>query len=147
MNLNPNFKEFVRLLNEHGVEYIIVGGYAVVLHGYLRATGDMDIWIRPSPQNAERVVRTVEDFGFGSVGLKAEVFQKEDVIVQLGHPPLRIDLITAADGLLFDACYPKRAVAEVEAGLKANFIDLKSLKTNKLAVGRPKDLDDLENLK
>lgn len=146
MNLDPNFKEFVRLLNKHGVEYLIVGGYAVVLHGYVRATGDIDIWVRSSGQNAERVLRSIEEFGFGSLGLKAGDFEKEGTIIQLGRPPLRIDLITNPDGLKFDTCYSRRVVAEVEKGLSADFIDLESLKANKRTVGRPKDLDDLENL-
>jgi hypothetical protein len=145
MNLDPNFKEFVQLLNEHDVEYLVVGGYAVVAHGYVRATGDIDIWIRPAKPNAMKVVQVLEEFGFGALGLKAGDFL-EDTIVQLGRPPLRIDLVTKPEKLSFDECYAKRIFVDVDRGLKMNVIDLESLKENKKAVGRPRDLDDLEHL-
>ncbi len=147
MNLHPDFKEFIRLLNNHGVEYLVVGGYAVVVHGYVRATGDIDIWIRPSLNNAMKVVQVLNEFGFGSLGLTEAEFQKDDTIVQFGHPPLRIDLLTTPERLSFSECYAKRLQVEIEKGLILNVVDLESLKTNKLAVGRAKDLDDLENLK
>lgn len=146
MNLHPDFREFVRLLNKHNVEYLVVGGYAVVAHGYVRATGDIDIWIRPTKSNAVKIIRVLGEFGFGSLGLKEEDFMEKDAIVQLGRPPLRIDLVTNPEKLSFDECYPKRLRVEVDGELGVNIIDLISLKINKKAVGRAKDLDDLENL-
>ena len=142
---DPDFKEFIQLLNENRVEYLLVGGYAVVLHGYPRLTGDMDIWVRPSAENAEKVVKTLNDFGVGSLGFKLEDFSTEGKVNQLGVPPVRIDVITAIDGVTFDKAYAGRSVIEVH-GLKISLIGFDDLLTNKKKSGRPRDIDDLNNL-
>jgi hypothetical protein len=84
--LNPDFKEFIRLLNEHNVRYLVVGGYAVALHGYPRYTKDIDIWIWLDPENAERIIAALADFGFGSLAIQAEDFTTPDQVIQLGYP-------------------------------------------------------------
>ena len=143
--LSRDFKEFVALLNSHGVEYLVVGGYAVVMHGRPRYTGDLDIWVRSSPDNAARLMRTLNEFGFGELGLKEADFLKREHVVQLGYPPFRIDLLTDIDGVKFDAAWPQKQVV-IHDGLNINLIGLSDLKKNKKATGRPRDIDDLENL-
>ncbi len=143
---SPDFKEFLQLLNDHGVEYMLVGGYAVGFYGYPRYTGDLDIWVKPSRESGERLKRVLEKFGFGSLTITAEDFAKDDAVIQLGYPPLRIDLVTTLDGVSFDECYMRRQTYAAE-GVSVDFIALDDLKRNKRTVGRTRDLDDLENLK
>ena len=143
--LNQDFKEFIKSLNDNGVQYLVVGGYAVAFHGHPRYTKDLDIWIRVSPENAGSLVKAIREFGFESLGLTENDFMNPDQIIQLGFPPNRIDLIAQADGIEFDACYPTRMEIEIE-GIPVNFIDLENLKRNKKASGRHQDLADLENL-
>jgi predicted nucleotidyltransferase len=142
---NQDFKEFLQALNENDVRYLVVGGYAVALHGYPRYTKDIDLWIERSPENARKIVQALDDFGFGSLGLKENDFLEPDMIIQLGYPPNRIDLITSLAGVDFVSCFSTRMVVEVE-GLQVNFIDLENLKKNKKAVGRKQDLADVEHL-
>ena len=146
MILNPDFKEFFQLLNANKVHYLIIGGYAVAYHGYPRYTRDVDIWIWVNPENAARVLKTLGDFGFASLGLKASDFLEPETIIQLGYAPNRIDLIMGAPGVKFEECYSTR-VEEVIDGITLNFIDLENLKKSKKASGRPQDLADIENLK
>ncbi|MFO7495270.1 MAG: DUF6036 family nucleotidyltransferase [Desulfobacterales bacterium] len=146
MMLSKDFKEFIELLNEHNVKYLLVGGYAVAFHGHPRYTKDLDVWIELSPENADKVIKSLEKFGFGSLGLKPGDFLESDQIIQLGYPPNRIDILTTLKKLKFESCYKARVEVEIQ-GLKINFIDLESLKQNKLATGRPQDLADVENLK
>jgi predicted nucleotidyltransferase len=144
--LNPDFKEFIQSLNDNHVRYLVIGGYAVALHGYPRYTKDIDIWIEMTPDNAENMVKALEQFGFASLGLRAADFLAPDQIIQLGYPPNRIDLITTPPGLEFKSCYTARVPVEMD-GVTIDFIDLENLKKNKLASGRLQDLADLENLK
>lgn len=143
--LSEDFKEFLRLLNEYNVEYLVVGGYAVGIYGYPRYTGDLDIWVRATVDNGERVVEVLRRFGLGSLEVKPEDFARDNAVVQLGYPPLRIDLITSLDGVKFDACYSRRGSREID-GIEVDIISSDDLKANKLATGRARDLDDLENL-
>jgi hypothetical protein len=143
--LNPDFREFIQSLNDNSVRYLVVGGYAVALHGYPRYTKDIDIWVEINPVNAARMVRALDDFGFASLGLKAEDFMEADTIIQLGYPPECIDVITSLTGVDFDTCYSSRVVIEIDEIL-VNFIDLENLKKNKQSTGRIQDLADLENL-
>jgi hypothetical protein len=143
--LNQDFKEFIQLLNDNHVHYLVVGGYAVALHGYPRYTKDIDIWTELKPANATHIVKTLEQFGFGSLDLKESDFLVKDQIIQLGYAPNRIDIITTLQGVSFTECYKKRLVVEIE-GVKVNFIDLENLRKNKKATGRLQDLADLEKL-
>jgi predicted nucleotidyltransferase len=145
MILNPDFREFFQLLNANEVEYLIVGGYAVAYHGYPRYTKDVDVWLWIDPENAERVVKTLRDFGFESLGLGVSDFLEKDTIVQLGYAPNRIDLIMGIPGVEFEECYESRNEEEIE-GVKLKFIDIENLKKAKRASGRPQDIADVENL-
>ncbi|MBI5585858.1 MAG: hypothetical protein HY892_18765 [Deltaproteobacteria bacterium] len=145
INLPPDFKEFLRLLNGHKVEYLLIGGYAVAYYGYPRATADIDIWIAVHSQNAEKMVAVLKDFGFDLPEITAELFLKEDQILRMGIPPVRIEINTGISGVNFSECYPER-VKDVVDGIEVNLISLEMLKKNKRAAGRHKDLDDLENL-
>ena len=145
MILHPDFKEFVALLNAHDVRFLVVGGYAVAFHGHPRYTKDIDLWVEAEPENAARLMAALQEFGFGSVGLKAEDFLEPDQIVQLGYPPSRIDLITTLKGVEFGACYEARVTVEIE-GVDVPFIDLEQLKQNKRSTGRNQDRADLEQL-
>jgi len=143
--LSKDFKEFIQLLNENNVKYLVVGGYAVALHGYPRYTKDLDVWVELSLDNAGRILKALEKFGFGSLDLKADDFLETDQIVQLGYPPNRIDILTTLKDLTFEDCYKSRVEIEIQ-GVHINFIDIDSLKKNKRATGRLQDLADVENL-
>ena len=145
IHLPPDFKEFLKLLNAHQVEYLLIGGYAVSYHGYPRATADMDIWIALQPANAERIVAVLKEFGFDLPELSPELFLKEWQIIRLGVPPVRIELATTLSGVNFNECYAERVV-DILDGVKVNLISLKHLKINKKASGRHQDLADIENL-
>ena len=144
--LSQDFKEFVQSLNDNLVRYLVIGGYAVAVHGYPRYTRDIDIWLEITPENAANMVKAVEQFGFGSLGLNAADFLVPDQVVQLGYPPNRIDLVTTPPGVDFENCYVSRMTLDVE-GVIVDFIDLDNLKKSKQASGRPQDLADIENLK
>lgn len=145
MELSQDFKEFIQLLNVHKVEYLVVGGYAVAIHGFPRTTGDIDFWVKPSKENAERVVKSLIEFGFGSLDISIDDFIKNDSVVQLGFPPNRIDIMTSVSGLTFDECLKNKKEVEFE-GEKINFISLHHLRMNKKSTGRDKDNLDLKNL-
>ncbi len=143
--LNPDFKEFIESLNDNRVRYLVVGGYAVALHGYPRYTKDIDIWVEMTQENAARIVKALDQFGFGSLNLKESDFTEPDQIIQLGFPPRRIDILTTLPGVEFSECYLSHTTVMME-GVPVNFIDLENLKKNKKATGRHQDLADLENL-
>ena len=142
--LNRDFKEFAELLNARGVDYLVVGGYALAAHGHPRYTGDIDFWISPTPKNIDRLLAALNAFGFGSLGLTPADFT-DDSVIQLGVPPRRIDLLTRVDGVEFDACWHRRESMQVN-GIIFHFIGLEDFKANKRAAGRMKDLADLEAL-
>ena len=143
--LDKDFKEFAELLNSTGVEYLLVGGYALAAHGHPRYTGDLDIWLAPTVTNVNHLLRALDLFGFGSLGLTEADFMHPETVVQLGFPPARIDLLTSIDGVRFDDCYPRRMTLRV-SGVDLSIISLNDFRTNKLASGRLKDLADLESL-
>jgi len=143
--LNQDFKEFIESLNDNDVRYLVVGGYAVALHGYPRYTKDIDIWVEMTAENASRVIKALDHFGFGSLDIKAADFMIPDQIIQLGYPPRRIDILTTLPGVEFSDCYASRVIIDM-GDISVNFIDLKNLKKNKQATGRHQDLADLENL-
>ena len=144
--LSQDFKEFVELLIKHKAEYLIVGGYAVGIHGHPRYTGDLDIWLNPTETNAALILKSVNEFGFGSFNLKVEDFTKPGNVIQLGYPPLRIDLLTEIDGVTFNESFKNRKEVEID-GIIVNFIGYNELLKNKEQTGRPRDIDDIENLK
>ena len=145
MQLPPDFKDFLRLLNLKQVEYLLIGGYAVSYYGYPRATGDMDVWIAINPQNAAKVVEALKEFGFNVPNLSVDLFMQENKVIRMGIPPLRLELLTTISGVKFADCFQEKLVAEID-GIEVNLISLKHLKLNKKASGRFKDLNDLENL-
>jgi len=145
IRLPNDFKEFLQLLNDHRVDYLLVGGYAVGYHGYPRATVDLDIWVAVTPRNARHLVMVFKEFGFDVKELKEDLFLKENKIVRIGEPPLRIEVMTSVSGVNFEACYEQRIVDTID-GIQVNFINLENLKVNKMSAGRHKDLNDLENL-
>jgi predicted nucleotidyltransferase len=144
IQLPADFKEFLKLLNEKEVEYLLIGGYAVGYHGYPRPTGDMDIWIAISRENAEKIVSTLEEF-IGLEDISTDLFLKEDSIVRMGVAPFKLEITTSIDGVTFDECYAERETVVID-GIEINLISLHHLKINKKASGRNKDLNDLENL-
>ena len=146
MIFEQDFIDFIDLLNLHRVDYMIVGAHALAYHGRPRHTGDLDIWIKPSNENATRMVWVLNDFGFGSLGLKEEDFLKENYVTQLGYPPLRIDILNAISGVEFDEAYNNKIVGEID-DLQVNFINVTEFIKNKEASGRKKDLGDIESLK
>lgn len=143
--ISKDFKEFIELLNSHSVKYLVVGGYALAFHGHPRYTKDIDIWIWVDHKNTDKLMSVLDEFGFSSLGLQQADFQQPGYVIQLGHQPNRIDILTSVTGLDFSDCYPLKEQLELE-GLTINFLDKESLKKNKLAVGRFQDLADLENL-
>ncbi len=144
-HLPEDFKDFLRLLNENEVEYLLIGGYAVGFYGYPRATHDMDIWIAVDPGNAEKMVDVMIGFGFEEGALSGEIFLKSDAVVRMGVPPLRLEVLMSASGVEFHECY-KRCLSEDIEGVSVKIIHLEDLLTNKIAAGRHKDLDDVSNL-
>lgn len=143
--LPPDFSEFLRLLNTHEVRYLLVGGYAVGYHGYVRATADMDIWVDREQENAERLVEVLREFGFGGSDPSLEMFLKESQVIRMGVPPVRIELLTSVSGVGFEECYAERIVEDWDDA-SVNVLSLPKLKVNKRASGRLKDLNDLEHL-
>jgi len=145
MVLENDFKEFLELFDKNKVKYLLVGGYAVVFHGYNRYTKDMDVWVEISPENAIRIVQSLQEFGMDSLGLTEEDFQKAGTFVQIGCPPVRIDIINSVAGLDFASAYASRTI-ETIGGVRVSMISLEDLRKNKLACGRTQDLLDYEKL-
>jgi hypothetical protein len=146
MIFEQDFIDFIELLNNHNVEYMVVGAHALAFHGRPRHTGDLDIWIKPSEENAERIVLVLKDFGFGSLRLGKEDFLKENYVTQLGYPPLRIDILNSISGVDFDDAYKGRIIGENE-DLQISFINISDFIANKQATGRAKDIGDIDALK
>lgn len=145
MNLEEDLREFVALLNALDVRYVIVGAFAVAYHGYPRFTGDIDIFVERSHENARRLLDAIEQFGFGELNISAEDFSHEDQVIQLGVAPCRIDLLTFLSGVNFQEVWATRKYGELD-GLTVPFISKELLRKNKEASGRSQDLADLEHL-
>ena len=141
----PDFIEFLRSLNANGVDYLLVGGFAVAIHGYPRATADMDVWVATAQDNAQRIVSALRQFGFDVPGLEPDLFVIPDQIIRMGVAPIRIEILTSIDGVEFADC-ARRAVTHRIGEDRVPVIGLDDLKANKAASGRNKDLDDLDNL-
>ncbi len=145
LTLPSDFKEFLKLLKENDVQYLLIGGYAVGYHGYPRATDDLDIWVAIHPDNARKLVVTLRTFGLDDPELKPELFLQKPKIIRMGFPPMRLEISTSISGVEFDECYASRIITEID-GVEINLIDLENLKKNKKASGRIKDISDLDNL-
>jgi len=146
VNLHPDFKELLESLNSAGVEYLVLGGYAVIYYGYRRATDDLDIWIAINPENARKVSQVLRKFGgFPAAKVKPSMFQTKGRVFIFGREPVRIDILTTPSGLDFKEAYERRKIVNWD-DVKVPLISFDDLKTNKRASGRAKDLADLENL-
>ena len=133
--LTPDFKEFAELLNSNKVEYLIVGGYALAAYGHPRYTGDLDFWVGCDADNAQKLLTALDQFGFGSFGIRQSDLTTPNQVIQLGYPPRRIDLLTSIDGVDFKTCHARRTVQRID-GLDLSFIALEDFKTNKRTTGR-----------
>ena len=144
--LNKDFKEFIELLRSNAVEFLVVGAHALAVHGRPRYTGDLDIWVRPAPENFARLIKALDAFGFASLGVSTEDFMAPQAMVQLGYPPARIDLLTSIDGVTFEDCFAHRLDVMIGSTMLP-VISIDDLIRNKLAAGRAKDLVDVESLR
>lgn len=145
MKLQSDLREFVELLNSREVDYLVVGGHAVAFHGYPRFTGDIDFFVRPTRENADKIMDVLVAFGFGDLGLTRESFTTPDMVVQLGRPPNRIDLLTTISAVAFDDAWAGREQGKLD-GVPVFFIGRDALIRNKQAASRAKDRADLEAL-
>lgn len=143
--LNPDFRDMLSACIAEDVEFLVVGAYALAAHGLPRATGDLDCWIRRSPENAERVMRALGRFGAPLDQITAADLLTPDTVFQLGVEPTRIDVLTSIDGVEFDDAWPSRVVTEV-AGLRVPLLGLAELVRNKRASGREQDLADVARI-
>jgi predicted nucleotidyltransferase len=143
--LHKDFTDFLRLLNEREVRYLVIGGYAVAYHGCPRYTGDLDVFVEASPENAARLVGVYRQFGFNLPDLKPELFTTPDNIVRVGHEPVRLEVLTGISGVTFAEAYSRRLDVVLE-DLVVPFISLGDLVKNKIATGRGKDRVDAEAL-
>lgn len=142
MSVSKDFEELLASLSVREVRALIVGGYAFAFHAKPRYTKDIDIWVEPTPENVERLLQALEDFGFGSLGLTVDDFTEPGQFVQLGYPPNRIDLLTAIEGVSFEEAWAGR-VEDFFGKEKVAFLGKEELIRNKKATGRPQDLADL----
>jgi predicted nucleotidyltransferase len=143
--LNKHFLEFLRLLENHKVEFVVVGGYAVAVHGFPRYTGELDVFVGISRENADRLIDAFREFGFSSLDLKPEDFLEPDMVIEIGREPMKIQVLTGIDGISFERCRSDRILVNV-SGLEIPFIGFESLLANKAASLRNKDRIDLEEL-
>jgi hypothetical protein len=143
--LTRDFKEFLKSLNSNSVEYLLIGGYAVGIHGHVRATGDLDVWVGIHPENAARIDRALREFGFVTPVLSPDLFLAPNNVVRMGLPPVRIEILTSVSGVEFEPCYAEKETIRIEEIL-VPVISLARLRQNKAASGRAKDLADLESL-
>ncbi|MFW5693079.1 MAG: nucleotidyltransferase, partial [Thermoguttaceae bacterium] len=140
--LNPDFRDMLSALNDAGVEYLLVGAYALAAHGYPRATGDIDLWVRPTPDNAGRVWAALQAFKALRSQVTEADFAQPDIVFQIGVAPRRIDLLTSISAVRFDDAWLRRRTIQVD-GLPLHTLSREDLIANKRATGRPKDLADV----
>lgn len=145
-NIEGDFLDFVQICNKHGVKYLVVGGFAVSVHGYPRYTKDLDICIQMTEENAKKLLIVIDEFGFGSLNLTEEDFMQPNLITQLGYEPLRIDILNDIDGVSFDEAWENRKMVNYE-NVEVPFIGYNELLKVKLKAGRPQDIADVEKLK
>jgi len=145
MQAQKDFKELLGLFNKHNVSYVIVGAYALAFHGSPRYTGDLDILVEPNARNAAKVIAVLEEFGFKSLGLTMEDFSSPEKVIQLGVPPVRVDLLTSLTGLTWEQVAAHKVQGEY-GNISAYFIGKHELIANKKSLGRHKDLADIESI-
>ncbi|MBI5724954.1 MAG: nucleotidyl transferase AbiEii/AbiGii toxin family protein [Planctomycetes bacterium] len=145
MEIYRDFKELLELFNSQKVEYLVVGGYALAHHGIPRFTRDLDVYVRPNRDNAKRIIAALKAFGFGQVDLKPEDFEKSNQIIQLGYPPVRIDLITSIQGVSWEQADAGKSQGEY-GGTSVPFLGRTEFIANKRAAGRAQDRADIEKL-
>jgi predicted nucleotidyltransferase len=145
VNIQRDFEEFLRLLNEQRAEFVIVGGYAVAFHGYVRATDDMDLFFRNTAENIVKIRRALEDFGLPTTDAQAKEFADIGIIVRVGSAPVRVEMINTISGLTFDGVWERR-VAGTYGETSVSYISRLDLLHNKRNSGRPKDLADVDEL-
>ena len=143
MEVQQDFRDLLELFNKHKVDYIIVGAYALGFHGAPRYTGDLDVFVKPHPVNAKSIIQALHEFGFGSVGLTAADFEEEGKVVQLGFPPVRVDIVTSITGVSWERARSGRVKGQF-GDLVVHYIGRDDFIENKRALGRKKDLADLE---
>ena len=141
MNLSKDLREFIALLNSTSVKYVLVGGHAVAFHGYPRFTGHIDFFVERSADNASKLERILNEFGFAQLGLKAADFLEPDIVVQLGRSPNRIDILTSIDGVEFEQAWNSRV--KTSTGAELFVINKELLLQNKRVAGRAQDLADM----
>lgn len=145
MKLSQDFHELLECFARNDVRYLIVGGWALAAHGHPRLTKDLDVWVWAESTNARALLEALEEFGFGDLDLSVEDFSQPDIVIQLGYPPNRVDLLTSPTGVAFESCWGDRLEIQMD-GLLVPFIGLEGLKANKRASGRPQDMVDVEIL-
>jgi hypothetical protein len=146
ISFEKDILEFLELCNKHEVKYLVIGGYAVSIHGHPRSTKDIDVCIEMSEMNASKMVEVIKDFGFSSLKLDKEDFLKRDLITQLGFPPLRIDILNDLDGVSFKDAWKNKKIVSFE-NVPVNFIGYNDLLIVKQKTGRPQDIADVDKLK
>ena len=145
METQKDFSELLELLNAYNVEFVIVGGYALAFHGAPRYTGDLDVFVKPDESNAGKVLRALDDFGFRSMGFTIDDFSKPSKVAQLGHPPVRIDIITSLSGVSWEDAFTHSMPGRY-GDVPVRYIGKKEFIVNKRTMGRHKDLADIEAL-
>ncbi len=145
MEVQSDFRDLLALLRKREVDFLLVGAYALAFHGVPRFTGDIDVYVRRDAENARKIVAAIDDFGFGSLGLTAADFEKREHVIQLGVPPVRIDLLTSLTGVSWEDAYAGRAEG-MYGDVPVSYLGRRELVANKRATGRLKDLADLEAL-
>jgi predicted nucleotidyltransferase len=143
--LNSHYKDILSILSEKKVKFLLVGAYAMAVHGFPRSTMDIDLFVKPDPENALLVLQSLNDFGAALGDLSVDDLQKEDLIFQIGVAPCRIDILTSIDGLKFEDAFARSQMIDIE-GISINVLSISDLIINKRATGRTKDLADAEML-
>ncbi|MEA5425913.1 MULTISPECIES: DUF6036 family nucleotidyltransferase [Arcicella] len=146
---NEDFQDFLKAFNKYEVKYLLVGGYSVILHGYPRTTGDMDLWAEKTSENYERIVSAFADFGMPIFDMTIDNFLNNPLIdvFTFGRPPVAIEILTNVKGLIFGDSFEKYIDYQIDNELSIKLIHYDDLILAKKAAGRPRDLNDIENLK
>jgi len=145
MRIEKDFKEFFELLNKNNAQYLIVGGFAFSYYAEPRYTKDIDIFVSIEDNNPQKIIKSIEEFGFTNIGLSCEDFMNENTVIQLGYPPIRIDILTSLTGIKFEAAFQNRKEGKY-GNVKVYFISIEDLILNKIETGRDQDKIDVKYL-